>query len=477
MKKYVIYILVQFAVMLCFGQIYHVGDLYTAEDGSQGIVFFVAADGGGWAVALHDEQGSFAWSPVSGDIPTIPNHSGTNQASLADTCGYANTLAIRNFVGEGSNYAAGIVDFAHGWYLPAASQLSLIYAQLPFIQASLSAAGGSPMITNYVVGDNTFWNNAYWSSTEVNSGSACTINFFDDTGLGFSFAIYAGTPVGRGKQEIGRVRAVCSFPPPNNKYDTTLLYVWNTGDTVPHFQVVPEQSTDYSVTVTNAYGCSNSASVGVTVIDIIPPTIYDTACQGASYNNYGFSLSPNETAGIIDTILTQTVSANGCESEITLQLTLLAPDTVEMEEHAGQSFVWNGVAYTEDGVYTQYFNNQYGCDSTVILTLTLDGGVYPGSDTTAGDHEEDVLYLPKAFTPDGNGKNEVFLPVFTNMDEIEEYRMEIYNRWGGLVFQTEEKTFGWDGANAIGGVYAVVVHYKSRGEKPKVVKGSVTVVR
>ena len=38
------------------GQIYHVGDLYTTPNGTQGIVFYVRPDGGGWAVALHDEE-------------------------------------------------------------------------------------------------------------------------------------------------------------------------------------------------------------------------------------------------------------------------------------------------------------------------------------------------------------------------------------------------------------------------------------
>ena len=93
------------------------------------------------------------------------------------------------------------------------------------------------------------------------------------------------------------------------------------------------------------------------------------------------------------------------------------------------------------------------------------------------EHCAQELYLPNAFTPNDDGKNQVFLPVFSYPDEVEEYRMEIYNRWGTLVFRTEEKSFGWDGANAINGVYAVVVHYKTRGEKPKTVKGSVTVVR
>ena len=87
------------------------------------------------------------------------------------------------------------------------------------------------------------------------------------------------------------------------------------------------------------------------------------------------------------------------------------------------------------------------------------------------------LYLPNAFTPNEDGKNPVFLPIFSYPDEIEEYRMEIYNRWGGLVFRTEEPTFGWDGANAMDGVYIVVVRYKSRGGKSKTVRGSVTVVR
>ena len=82
-----------------------------------------------------------------------------------------------------------------------------------------------------------------------------------------------------------------------------------------------------------------------------------------------------------------------------------------------------------------------------------------------------------SFTPNDDGKNPVFLPIFSYPDEIEEYRMEIYNRWGGLVFRTEEKSFGWDGANAMDGVYAVVLHYKSRGDKPKTAKGTVTLVR
>nr|MCR4878607.1 gliding motility-associated C-terminal domain-containing protein [Bacteroidales bacterium] len=242
------------------------------------------------------------------------------------------------------------------------------------------------------------------------------------------------------------IRAIRSFPPPENVYDTTLTYIWNTGSTDPHFSDVPLQTTNYTVTVTNAYGCTNSASVEVMVLDNEPQTYYDTICQGATYNSYGFTLTAEETGNVLDTTLFRIASAEGCESEITVHLTLLPPDVVEIEEHAGQSFVWNGVTYTEDGTYTQYFNNIHGCDSTVIITLTLDG-TEPDT-TTVEETEPNMLYLPNAFTPNEDALNPVFLPIFTYPDEIEEYRMEIYNRWGTLVFRTEEKTFGWDGANA-----------------------------
>lgn len=475
MKRHALYFLLQFAAMVCFGQTYHIGDLYTAEDGSQGIVFFVTADGGGWAVALHDAPSDhgYVWTGVGGDIPELTNYDLPSQTTLADTSGYANTLAIRNYSGAG-DYAANAVDFDHGWYLPSLAQLCLIYAQLPFIQAALTAAGGAPLQTEH---SSTYysWQDIYWSSTESSGSQAWLLPFTEDAGSAVAWSQYTGTPMQVLKSERAMVRAVCNIPPPENVYDTTLTYIWNTGSTDPHFSDVPLQTTNYTVTVTNAYGCTNSASVEVMVLDNEPQTYYDTICQGATYNSYGFSLTAEETGSILDTTLFRIAGVAGCESEITVYLTLLPPDVVEIEEHGGQSFVWNGITYTQEGTYTQYFNNIHGCDSTVILTLTLDG-IEPDT-TVVEETEPNVLYLPNAFTPNDDSKNTIFLPVFTNPDEIGEYSMEIYNRWGGLVFRTEEITFGWDGANAVEGVYAVVVHYTTRGAKPKTVKGSVTLIR
>ena len=457
--------LLQLIAGWAFAQVYHVGDLFTAEDGSQGIVYYLFPDGSGWAVALQDcPLAPLVPGSDPQDIPTLPNHNQL-QDLLQDTAGFSNTQIIREYVGADTPCGINNIDFEHGWYLPAAAQLNMLYAQLPLIETALLSAGGNTLNTT-----------SYYCSTEQGIGFG-QIDYF--WGVSFSSAIVpeyyynsisAGEFTSISSTSTSPIRAIRSFSTPENVYDTTLTYSWNTGSTEPHFSDVPLQTTDYTVTVSNAYGCTNSASVTVTILDNESQTFYDTVCQGATYNSYGFLLTSAETANILDTTLTRIASAAGCENEITLYLTLLAPDVVEIEEHARQNFVWNGVTYTENGVYTQRFNNIYGCDSTVILTLTLDGNQDSESDTN-------TLSLPNAFTPTRDGKNEIFLPVFSYPDEIEEFSMEIYNRWGSLLFRSEEITFGWDGANAMAGVYAVVVRYKTRSEKAKTVKGTVTVVR
>lgn len=54
------------------------------------------------------------------------------------------------------------------------------------------------------------------------------------------------------------------------------------------------------------------------------------------------------------------------------------------------------------------------------------------------------IFIPSAFTPNGDFKNDYFLPVFKFLEE-ENYRMQIYNRWGELVFETLNVAEGWDG--------------------------------
>jgi gliding motility-associated-like protein len=479
MKKQILYILLQFAVMLGFGQVYHVGDLYTAEDGSQGIVFFVRADGGGWAVALHDEESSLPWSTTAVDIPALPNYGTTfAQAMLADTAGYTNTQQIRNSLGPGNHYAAGAVDFEHGWYLPAIGQLAMIYAQLPLLQTALITSGGTPLTTEGTFFD--IYGLSYWSSTEATGQQAGSLSFVNDPVNEPFLRGATGTPHPYEKQQPLKVRAVCSFPPPHNVYDSTLTYQWNTGSTEPHFRDVPLQNTTYTVTVSNAYGCTNTASANVTVIDNDPQTLYDSVCQGSAYNNYGFTLSAEETAEAENFVRTRTISTANCEGQIMLFLTVLPRDTVYWEQSAEQFIVWNGVTYSESGTYSQHFNNQAGCDSVVFLQLTIHDTL-PAAPDTISIADTLYIFLPNAITPSiSDGLNDYFCLPEAYPPLINNFEISIFSRWGELVYYSTDKNFRWNGEIRGKTSYKVVYNYLIRFHdimgRPYLLTGSITVL-
>ena len=73
------------------------------------------------------------------------------------------------------------------------------------------------------------------------------------------------------------------------------------------------------------------------------------------------------------------------------------------------------------------------CTDTAFLTVSV-----------FGDSE---LLIPNIFTPNGDGQNDLFLPISQGIDE---YELLIYNRWGQLVVSIEQSNHGWDGRNSAG---------------------------
>lgn len=62
------------------------------------------------------------------------------------------------------------------------------------------------------------------------------------------------------------------------------------------------------------------------------------------------------------------------------------------------------------------------------------------------------LYVPNAFTPDGNRINEIFKPVINGIHDIDftvtnYYTFEVFDRWGQLVFSTHDPDKGWNGSS------------------------------
>lgn len=56
-----------------------------------------------------------------------------------------------------------------------------------------------------------------------------------------------------------------------------------------------------------------------------------------------------------------------------------------------------------------------------------------------------IFYVPNTFTPDGDEFNNIFIPVMTAGFDANDYVLKIYDRWGELIFQSNDIHIGWDG--------------------------------
>ncbi len=120
----------------------------------------------------------------------------------------------------------------------------------------------------------------------------------------------------------------------------------------------------------------------------------------------------------------------------------------------------------QPGLYWLTVTDANGCtgtDSITVITKQCSTGVY----------------FPTAFTPDGNGKNDLFRPLL--FGNLQQYRFAIYNRWGTAVFQSTDPQKGWDGkwsgSAQPAGVFVWTCFYQLAGEAPKMEKGTVVLIR
>lgn len=245
-------------VMSAKAQNLRIGDLYTAPDGSQGVVYYVQPNGVGWMVALHDASEGCAWGNTT-DVQGLNNYNNaTTQQLFIDTAGYSNTQVLRNYQND-NGYAAGVVDFPHGWMLPTCSQLRTLFAQLPFISYYITSNGGDDLAYG-----------SYWSSTERDNQYAWSVSF------------ESGDVSYLTKTTYCRVRAIRRF---TYTEDAGLIYAWSTGNSTSSIVVTPTQTTAYTVTVTSLGGCEDSVTETITVLSYDTMHIQftdDTICAGDS---------------------------------------------------------------------------------------------------------------------------------------------------------------------------------------------------
>jgi hypothetical protein len=114
-------------------------------------------------------------------------------------------------------------------------------------------------------------------------------------------------------------------------------YLWNNGGTDSTISVSPSSNTQYSVTVTNGFGCSASTSTTVVVRPVYLVNRVAEICQGTSYFGQGFSVPTQNVPGVFE-FFNNLTTTNGCDSIIKLTLTV-KPKPVITQAISGPSVV------------------------------------------------------------------------------------------------------------------------------------------
>jgi gliding motility-associated-like protein len=87
--------------------------------------------------------------------------------------------------------------------------------------------------------------------------------------------------------------------------------------------------------------------------------------------------------------------------------------------------------------------------------------------------------MPTGFTPNRDGKNDIFKPFTVGVTNLNYFR--VYNRWGQLIFSTAKLNDGWDGrvtgVEQPSGTYVWMVQGIARDGKVITKKGTVTLIR
>jgi len=187
-------------------------------------------------------------------------------------------------------------------------------------------------------------------------------------------------------------------------------YLWNTGAVTPSITVIPIVNTTYTVTVTNANGCTNTSNILVTVNGSASAQIngVNAICTGANTNltasggvsylwNTGAITAIINVAPVATTTYTVTVTnANGCTGTSSKILTVnplpiavisgdqsicLGESTV-LTASGGVSYLWNTNAITAainvspliNTTYTVTVTDVNGCTASTLATVTVDPG-------------------------------------------------------------------------------------------------------
>ena len=216
-------------------------------------------------------------------------------------------------------------------------------------------------------------------------------------------------------------------------------YQWlHSGETTETVWVSPLITTNYTVSVSDE--CQTFTVEGTTQVIVQQPIADFTVTSQTVFNN------------------------------LPIQFQNLSQDAVEYEWFFGDGNISSNVhpsnLYSEPGLYyiTLIAIDEKGCKDTIQKPINIE--------------EEWYIYVPNTFTPDGNRLNNTFK---ASVIGIQQLNVSIYNRWGEVVFSSNEPRFVWDGTYqgllVNDGTYTYSINLITKSGREKQIVGHVNVLK
>jgi len=218
-----------------------------------------------------------------------------------------------------------------------------------------------------------------------------------------------------------------------------IMYFWNDNlGTLPYLEIAPNETTNYTLTIIDSCGITISKEIVIQVVEV-----------DAKFN--------------VNYLDQTTVQFEDLSSEDSNRWYW------DFGDEIGTSEVQNPLyTYQDTGTYwvTLIVANELACTDTVTNPVKA----FPPF----------TMFIPNAFTPDGDGINDLF---YGKGEGYVTYEMSIFNRWGELIFYTDEieKPWGMGGRDALSRIqndvytYRIIIGLPTREQKTFI--GRVTVIR
>ena len=317
-----------------------------------GIIFYLDVNTGDGLVANDFDLSQTDWGC---------NNSFLGGTQLGVGSGQSNTDTILASCSQAGIAAKLCDDFSsngyYDWYLPSFNELSFMFTNLQ------------------LNGHSSFNNYYYWSSSEWDNDEAYMFHFT----LG-----YGGFAAKNNNYDVRPVRSF-SYQPYNNLTNLTISNSgWN------------------FITVTDSLGCTASDSVYVLLESSSYGTDIQVACDSFTWiDGLTYTVSNNTATHTL-------VNSVGCDSVVSLDLIVNYSNSSLETTIVCDTYIWNGISYTNTGSYSSLFTNVDGCDSTAHLDLTV---LYSNSGSASVTTCDSYVWEGVTYTTSG-----IYTNVLSNVD-------------------------------------------------------------